>query len=100
MADRDARGERKPRVRARPLIGLHGARPESGPRLTAGLQSEGPSVEEPDMTATQSLQSIYRQSLSATVLCWLIDRVPGPTKCEWLGLLGAALRVVAVASCW
>jgi len=48
------------------------------------------------MTATQSLQSIYRQSLSATVLCWLIDRVPGPTKSEWLGLLGAALRVVAV----
>jgi FtsH-binding integral membrane protein len=48
------------------------------------------------MTATQALHGIYRQSIRATVLCWLIDRVPNPGWCEARALLGATLRITAV----
>ncbi|MGC6487268.1 MAG: hypothetical protein ACON4Z_06465 [Planctomycetota bacterium] len=50
------------------------------------------------MTATQALQGIYRRSLRATVLCWLIDRLPTPTRAEGRALLTAALRIAAVVA--
>lgn len=48
------------------------------------------------MSSTQALQGIYRRSLTATVVCWLIDRVPTLCRDELRAILGAALRVAAV----
>jgi hypothetical protein len=48
------------------------------------------------MSSTQALQGIYRRSLTATVVCWLIDRVPTLCQDELRAILGAALRVAAV----